>query len=178
MKICDNLPESLPRPIRWVHLARDLNIGGSEPPGPEPWLTRERTMETQIINKRRQKRLRARPLATREPSRSPVLRVVDISRSGCLLESREHLGRVASVIPLELPVPLRTDRPVVRATIVWVREEKGEEGDPSFRYGISFREMDRESQRVLDLYLDYLERDHHVNRVDEAWRRLKTPQGH
>ncbi len=132
-------------------------------------------MHPEKINKRQQRRLPARPLGPSGPSSTPPYRILDISRSGCLLESKKPLGRVASAFPLELPVPARTDRPVVRATIVWKREGQGRGGRPCFRYGVYFREMDRESHRALDLYLDYLQRDQHVNRLDEAWRSLKMP---
>lgn len=130
-------------------------------------------MYPEMINKRRQRRQPARPLGDSVLSRTLPYRVVDISKSGCLLESGERLGRVASVIALELPVPSRTDRPIVRATIVWEREAQGRWGRPSFRYGISFREMDTESRTALSLYLDHLWRDNHLNRLDEAWRSLK-----
>jgi hypothetical protein len=133
-------------------------------------------MQTDVINKREQRRLPLRPLAPSASSRTPPYRVLDISRSGCLLESEEPLGRVASVFPLELPVPTKTDRPVVRATIVWAREGQGREGRRSFRYGVSFIQIDSESQRTLNLYLDYLQRDQHVSRLDEAWRSLKMPR--
>jgi len=89
-------------------------------------------MHYEVINKRQQRRLPARPLAPSSSSRTPPYRVLDISRSGCLLESKEPLGRVASVFPLELPVPTRTDRPVVRATIVWAREGQGRGGESVF----------------------------------------------
>ena len=133
-------------------------------------------MQNQVINKRQQRRLPARPLASSAMFMPPSYRVLDISRSGCLLESNEPLGRVASSFPLELPVPTKTDRPVVWATIVWAREDQGRGSRPCFRYGISFMEMDSASQRVLDLYLDFLQRDQHVNQLDEAWRSLKIPR--
>ena len=133
-------------------------------------------MHYEVINKRQQRRVPTRSLAPCTSSRTPPYRVLDISRSGCLLESKEPLGRVASVFPLELPVPTKTDRPVVRATIVWVREGQGRGGSLCFRYGISFIQIDSESQRALNLYLDSLQRDQHVNRLDEAWRSLKLPR--
>jgi len=43
-------------------------------------------------------------------------------------------------------------------------------------YGISFIQIDSEGQRALNLYLDYLQRDQHLNRLDEAWRSLKGPR--
>jgi hypothetical protein len=133
-------------------------------------------MYSEVINQRQQKRLPARPVAPSASSRTPPYRVLDISSSGCLLESKEPLGRVASTFPVELPVPTRTDRPVVRATIVWAREGQETGGRRSFRYGMSFLEMDSRSQRALTLYLDYLQRDQHLNRLDEAWRSLNLPR--
>jgi len=133
-------------------------------------------MYSEVINQRQQKRLPARPVAPSASTRTPPYRVLDISRSGCLLESKEPLGRVASTFPVELPVPTRTDRPVVRATIVWAREGQETGGRRSFRYGMSFLEMDSRSQRALTLYLDYLQRDQHLNRLDEAWRNLNLPR--
>ena len=133
-------------------------------------------MQKEVINKRQQRRLPARPLAPSAMFMPPSYRVLDISSSGCLLESNEPLGRVASSFPIELPVPTKTDRPVVWATIVWVREGQGRGPHPCFRYGISFLEMDAASQRALNQYLDCLERDQHVNRLDEAWRSLKRPR--
>lgn len=133
-------------------------------------------MQIEVINKRQQRRLPTRPLAPSASLRTPSYRVLDISRSGCLLESKDPLGRVASTFPLELPVPTRTDRPVVRATIVWAREGQGRGGRRCYRYGVSFIQIDTESQRALNLYLDYLQRDQHVNRLDEAWRSLKMPR--
>lgn len=133
-------------------------------------------MQNEVINKRQQRRLPAGSLTSSEMFMTPSYRVLDISSTGCLLESNEPLGRVASCFPLELPVPTKTDRPVVWATIVWVREGQGRGGRRSFRYGISFMEMDTASQRTLNRYLDYLQRDQHLNRLDEAWRSLNLPR--
>ena len=132
-------------------------------------------MHYEVINKRQQRRLPARPLPPSISSRTPPYRALDISRSGCLLESEEPLGRVGSTFPMELPVPTRADRPVERATIVWAREGQGMGGTLCFRYGISFIQIDSESQRALNLYLDYLQRDQHLNRLAEAWRSFKGP---
>ena len=133
-------------------------------------------MQNEVINKRQQRRLPAGSLASSAMFMTPSYRVLDISSSGCLLESNEPLGRVASSFPIELPVPTKTDRPVVWATIVWAREGQGRGGRRCFRYGISFMELDTESQRALSMYLDHLQRDQHVNRLDEAWRSLKKPR--
>jgi hypothetical protein len=133
-------------------------------------------MQNEVINKRQHRRLPAGSLRSSAMFMAPSYRVLDISSTGCLLESNEPLGRVASSFPLELPVPTKTDRPVVWATIVWAREGKGRGGRCCFRYGMSFMEMDTASQRTLSTYLDYLQRDHLVNQLDEAWRSLKKPR--
>ncbi len=128
------------------------------------------------INKRQQKRLPARPLAPYGNPRTPPYRILDISCSGCLVQSSKPFGRVASIVTLELPVPSKEEFCVIRAKIVWERvgPDRGGEGD--FRYGLSFREMDKASRTALNLYLDYLKRDHHLSQLDEAWRKARTPR--
>jgi hypothetical protein len=133
-------------------------------------------MQNEVINKRQQRRLPTGSLTSSAMFMAPSYRVLDISSTGCLLESNEPLGRVASSFPLELPVPTKTDRPVVWATIVWAREGQGRGGRRCYRYGISFMGMDTASQRTLSMYLDYLQRDQHVSRLDNAWRSLKRPR--
>lgn len=127
-------------------------------------------------NKRHQKRLPAQPLGNSATAKRPPYRILDISLSGCLVESKKPLGRVASTLSLELPLPTRADTSVVRAKIVWERVGPDREGEGDFRYGLSFREMDSESHIALNLYLDYLNRDTHLTQLDEAWRRARTPK--
>jgi PilZ domain len=126
-------------------------------------------------NKRRQRRLPARPLEPSGPDATRPYRILDISRSGCSLECSRPLGTLASAIPLELPVPTRVDKAVLRAKIVW----KGAEGKGAettcYRYGLCFEEMDPASHHTLDRYLDFLQRDLHVNQLDQAWRKMKEP---
>ncbi len=83
---------------------------------------------------------------------------------------------VAEMTTTSRAVRGRTSCSVVRATIVWARERQETGGRRSFRYGMSFLEMDSRSQRVLTLYLDYLQRDQHLKRLDEAWRSLNLPR--
>jgi c-di-GMP-binding flagellar brake protein YcgR len=127
-------------------------------------------------NKRRKRRLPARPIDASEAS-SPTrpYRILDISPSGCSVETSSPLGAVESAIPIELPVPKRVDKAVLRAKIVWKGEGKNEERT-CYRYGLSFEEMDPDSHQRLDRYLDFLRRDLHVNQLDQAWRKLKTPR--
>lgn len=131
-------------------------------------------MEKEKTNKRRQRRLPARPLKAAETSAIHPYKILDISRSGCSVESQQPLGPVQAPIPVELPVPARVEKAVLRATIVW----KGKEGSGTertcYRYGLSFEEMDPESHQTLNRYLDFLRRDLHVNQLDEAWRKLRT----
>ncbi len=134
-------------------------------------------MYTADTNKREQQRLPARPIERSQATRTRPYRILDISRSGCLVESSKPLGRVASLVPLELPVPARAEPPVVRATIVWEGRPQARENNPCFRYGLFFREMDPACCRALCRYLDFLQRDHHLNRLDEAWRRIRGPRG-
>lgn len=131
-------------------------------------------MEKEKTNKRRQRRLPARPLKTADTAAIHAYRILDISRSGCSVESQKPLGPVQAAIPLELPVPARVDKAVLRAKIVWRGKEGGGEERTCYRYGLSFEEMDPASHQTLDRYLDFLRRDLHVNQLDEAWRKLKT----
>lgn len=127
-------------------------------------------------DKRQQERLPACPLAPSGPPGASPYRILDISHSGCLVESTRPLGRVGSILSLELPVPARQDASVARATIVWERVGPDRPGQGPVRYGLSFRDMDKESQEALDRYLDYLKQEHHIRQLDAAWRRIRTPR--
>ncbi len=131
------------------------------------------------MDKRVERRLPARPLERPRGSQACPYRILDISRSGCLVESSKPLGPVAASIPLELPVPARTETPVVRAAIVWEGTPQGEPGGgrAGFRYGLSFLEMDPAGRMALARYLDFLRRNHHLDLLDEAWRRLRGAGG-
>jgi hypothetical protein len=125
-------------------------------------------------NKRRKRRLPVRPVDASATTVTRPYKILDISTSGCSVESSRPLGPVDSAVPIELPAPMRVEKPVLRAKIVWKGEDKGEE-KTCYRYGLSFEQMDPESHQSLDRYVDFLRRDLHVNELDQAWRKLKTP---
>jgi hypothetical protein len=124
-------------------------------------------------NKRRERRLPAQPVDASAATLTHPYRILDISASGCSVESSRPLGPVDSAVPIELPVPRRVEKAVLRAKIVWKGEGRGEE-KTCYRYGLSFEQMDRESHHSLDRYVGFLRRDLHVNELDQAWRKLKT----
>ena len=124
--------------------------------------------------KRRKRRLPVRHADASATAATRPYRILDISTSGCSVESSRPLGPVESAVPIELPVPKRVYNPVLRAKIVWKGEGKGEERT-YYRYGLSFQEMDPASHQSLDRYVNFLRRDLHENELDQAWRKLKTP---
>ena len=132
-------------------------------------------MDDSNSNKRRKRRLPARPVDASAASVTRPYRILDISTSGCSVESSRPLGPVESAVPIELPVPKRVEKAVLRAKIVWKGQGKGEERT-CYRYGLSFEEMDQTSHQSLDRYVDFLRRDLHVNQLDQAWRKIKTPR--
>jgi hypothetical protein len=71
-----------------------------------------------------------------------------------------------------LPLPKRAATNPLKARIVWKTEDEARETQAGQLYGLRFEEMDPSSQRTLKLYLDFLHRDWHSSRVDEAWRKL------
>lgn len=103
-------------------------------------------------------------------------RVMNISKTGCALESRESLGLQDEKIVFDLPLPSRADSVTMAAKIVW--EERGEDrtGATRFRYGLCFDEMDNVSCSILEAYLDFLRRDVHIVKLEEAWGKLKEVQ--
>jgi hypothetical protein len=100
-------------------------------------------------------------------------RVVNVSRSGCFLESRKPLGEVQSAIAFELPLPAGAESLTLPARIVWraVDRETGQSG--WFRCGIVFSGIDRISELILDAYVEFLRRDLHIAQLEEAWLKLK-----
>jgi c-di-GMP-binding flagellar brake protein YcgR len=128
-------------------------------------------MERVNTNERQQRRFPARPLDPSRCTGTPPYRIVDISNSGCAVESERPLGPLASAFLLELPVPTKGGRALVAATIVWRVEREDGEGKTAFRYGLHFSEMDAPSQQTLQRYLDFVRRDLHVNQLDDAWRK-------
>lgn len=128
-------------------------------------------MEQVNTNQRQQRRFPARTLDASRGCGTPPYRIVDISNSGCAVESERPLGPLASAFLLELPVPVKLGRALVPATIVWKVEREEGQGRTAFRYGLHFGEMDAPSQQILQRYLEFLRRDLHVDRLDNAWRK-------
>ena len=100
-------------------------------------------------------------------------RVVNVSRSGSFLESREPIGEVQSAITFELPLPAGAESLTLPARIVWrtLDRETGQSG--WFRYGLVFSGIDRISELILDAYVEFLRRDLHIAQLEEAWLKLK-----
>ena len=128
-------------------------------------------MKKRKTNERRQRRLPARPV---EGSATRPYRILDISKSGCSVESSRPLGAVDSSVSLELPVPGKVDKAVLRATIVWKGDKGTGEETTYYRYGLHFQEADAGSHQTLDRYLDFLRRDLHLSRLDGAWKKIKS----
>jgi hypothetical protein len=100
-------------------------------------------------------------------------RVVNVSKSGCFLESRNTLGEVQSAIVLELPLPADADSLTLPARIVWRDVDRETGGSGRFRYGLVFNGIDRVSELILDAYVEFLRRDLHIAQLEEAWLKLK-----
>jgi hypothetical protein len=125
------------------------------------------------MERRRDERLPVRSKeGVPETDRFPY-RIVNVSKSGCSVASRHELWPAEAATVLDLPLPGRADRLRVSARVVWKgSEHETAEAEP-FLYGLEFEKLDKGSQLILDLYLDYLRRELHLARLDEAWRKLK-----
>ncbi len=122
------------------------------------------------MERRREERLPVRPREEAPEANRFPYRVLNVSKSGCSVASREKLWPARDVVALDLPLPGRADRLRVRARVVW---EGSDPGEAEYLYGLQFEEVDKGSRLILDLYLDYLRRELHLARLDEAWRKLK-----
>ncbi len=125
------------------------------------------------MERREHDRLPVRQIPAHGVNKSLPYRIMNVSKTGCFLESRKTLGEVESAIAFELPLPAGADGLTLRARIVW--QEEGPEEGPSgcFRYGLSFAGVDKVSELILDAYVEFLRRDLHVARLEEAWLKLK-----
>jgi hypothetical protein len=126
------------------------------------------------MDRRKQRRLPVRPLRSYEIYAPYPYRVVDISRSGCAVESNRPLGKLGTQIPFDLPLPACTDSSPLTARIVWTSLHVQGDGTGCHRYGLCFGEMGKVGRLILEAYLDYLRKDVHLARLDETWRKLKT----
>lgn len=125
------------------------------------------------MERRREERLPLRPREDAPGARRFPYRIVNVSKSGCSVASAQELWSAHATAILDLPLPGRADRLRVKARVVWEECESHEAAEEPFLYGLQFEEVDRGSQLILDLYLDYLRRELHLARLDEAWRKLK-----
>ena len=110
---------------------------------------------------------------TQSVEASMPYRVMNVSKSGCFLETRRPLGEVESVIAFELPLPAGADSLTLGARIVWRDADPEMEQSGWFRYGLSFNGLDRISELILDAYVEFLRRDLHVAQLEDAWLKLK-----
>jgi len=133
-----------------------------------------------MMNKRKHERLPVRQLKNKETVIDWPHRVLNISESGCAVESVVALGNEEGQINFDLPLPTKTNSVTLTAKIVWEanqeEQEKAEtlEEDSSYQYGLSFGDMDKVSKLILDAYLDFLRRDVHIARLDLALQKLKA----
>ncbi len=105
-------------------------------------------------------------------TRFPI-RILNVSRTGCFLESRLPVGEPRGRFTFELPLPTGEDTLTLSARIIWEDRDGGGAHRCLYRYGLRFEPMDSISELILDAYLDFLRRDLHVAQLEEAWRKLK-----
>ncbi len=99
--------------------------------------------------------------------------VVNISKSGCFIESNKVLGQKKSNVLFYLPLPSDTDSLPLTARIV--REPVPIEGGNSgcLQYALEFDNMNDLSELILDAYLDFLRKEKHVAKLEHTWSKLK-----
>jgi hypothetical protein len=125
------------------------------------------------VEKREYERFLAREVKPKEARATHVYRILNISRSGCLLESRKVLGAPNSSIIFDLPLPADAESLTLAARIVRKDGCRPEEQATSPRYGLEFDRMDRVSEMILDAYLDFVRKDMHIAKLEEACRKLR-----
>ncbi len=128
------------------------------------------------MERRKNERVSVRLLrSSSKGSRPAAYRLINVSAVGCAIECSECLDAEEGRIVFDLPLPARVDSLRLEAKIVWGSyEDTG--GDSRFQYGLCFEEMNTVSRAILDAYLDYLRRDVHVAKLEEAWQRLREVQ--
>jgi len=125
------------------------------------------------MERREHERIPVRQTPAQTVDRSLPYRVMNVSKSGCFLETRQPLGEVESSIAFELPLPAGADSLTLAARIVWRDADPEMEQSGWFRYGLSFNGTDRISALILDAYVEFLRRDLHVAQLEDAWHKLK-----
>lgn len=128
------------------------------------------------MEKRKRERLPVRRTEDQRAYQDFPYEVINVSKSGCAVESQCSLGNVHSRIDFDLPLPGKVDRLKLIARVVWQEMAPGHEAQAACLYGLQFSAMDESSELILDLYLDYLRREVHLARLDEAWRKLQLAQ--
>jgi len=108
--------------------------------------------------------------------RTVPYRVVNLSGSGCAVESRSPLLEEGGKVLLEVPLPSMDQGLRLEAKVVWARRLDSGGGASSFLFGFRFREMDHLSRLILDAYLGFLRRDAHIAQLEDAWQKLKKVQ--
>lgn len=137
----------------------------------------EKVRGTEEMERRENERLAVRQFnRPKIVSKSNSFKVMNLSKSGCALESHQFMGEQESRVVFDLPLPSRADSVTLAAKIVWEERSEDRTGLPRFRYGLCFEEMDSVSRSILDAYLDFLKRDVHIVKLEEAWGKLKEVQ--
>lgn len=130
------------------------------------------------MERRTNERLAVRQLKRvyNESEGSYPYRVLNISKTGCALESRASMGQAAGRIVFDLPLPARAESVTLAASVIWETRCADRMGTPCYHYGVRFEEMDEVSRSILKAYLDFLRRDVHIAKLEEAWGKLKEVQ--
>ena len=108
--------------------------------------------------------------------RAPVphpYRVVNVSRSGCFIESTRILGRMETDILFHLPLPADADSLPLLARIVRQVGEVTRDNRNYILYALQFESMDDLSEMILEVYLDFLKKEVHVAQLEETWLKVK-----
>ena len=100
-------------------------------------------------------------------------RVVNVSKTGCCVESNMILGRKASEIIFYLPLPADTKSLPLAAKIVREPLQIDGGGRECIQYALQFDKMNELSEIILDTYLDFLDKERHVARLENTWSKLK-----
>ncbi|MEW6441358.1 MAG: PilZ domain-containing protein [bacterium] len=101
------------------------------------------------------------------------LRILDVSASGCALETPGGLGETGTVVRFQLPLPGRYAALSVTAKIVWTAPIREREPRPFIRQGLRFVEMDARGELILAAYLDFLGRDITIAKLSSARRKIE-----
>jgi len=100
-------------------------------------------------------------------------RVVNVSRSGCFIESHRILGRMETDITFHLPLPADADSLPLSAKIVRQVGEINRNNQDYILYALQFENMDDLSETILGVYLDFLKKEVHVAQLEETWLKIK-----